>query len=434
MPRRPARPVRVIVERLEERLALAAGIDAAEVYSWQLINTMRANPAQFADDIQSLYSGRPGTYHGYAASDPVWTDIRADIKQNSGQKGWTLETTLGFLRKQPALPGLLLQDDLSAEASAHTQWMQEHGYGHTGATTLGASLPGFRATPAASPDAYGHDPARYGMPMGENINYGYHTNWAFEAPYRAGTLSLDAHQQRLAYLSTMSYILDVGIPDLGHLRNLFGRPDGMTAGTTGPLSVANFDSIGINQEFLSYQAGSDAPNYYISTMRFDNVRQDGPKPGQYSGVSFSDANQNGLFDIGESYQLMATPEIPAAADSTAVSIARGRAPRVSGLRAIRSRLKGLKAVVVTFDADMDAASAVDLGAYTLATTGAGRRFRPKMIRLASAAYDPAANAVTLKLARPYRPAGRLGLTVSTSLASAGTGVTMASVFSGRVPR
>jgi hypothetical protein len=447
MLRRPRRPARVGIERLEDRLALAAGIDPVEVYSWQLINTMRADPAGFAADIQALHDGAPGTYHGYSASDPVWTDIRKEIDQGQGENGWSLAATLSFLRAQPKLPAYLLQEDLTTAAFDHTEWMKAHGFAHTGTTTLGSALPAFAATAAGMPDRFDHDATKYALTSGENINYGYNSDWAFEAPYKAGTLGRDAYLQRLAYYSTMTYILDVGLPDLGHLRNLLGRPDGV-AGTSGNLAIANLDSIGIDESFQSYQQDVDVPNYYISTQRFDNVRDDGPKPGQYSGLTFADANQNGLYDVGESYQLttgqaspVAPPSAPIATTPTPIALAAtsipgpvATAPHVMGLAAIRSPKKGLTAVVVAFDGAMDARSAASLAAYQLATTGKGRKFHPKTVRLARAGFDPTANTVTLALARPYKAAIALRLTISPAGLFGSNGLALAGGFSAVVPK
>ena len=447
MSRRPLRPARVSVENLEPRLAMSAATDPVVVYTWQFINEMRANPSRFADEVQALYDGKPGTYQGYAATDPVWTDIRKDIdRKNTDRKhidginpanAWSLAATLGFLRSQPNLPAYSLQDDLSAQAAAHVSWMEQHGYAHSGTTTSGSALPSFSATPAASPDPFVHDDAKYAWPGGENINYGFNTDWAFEAAYQSGNLSRDGFIQRLAYVSAMSYILDVGQPELGHLRNLLGRPDGPSTQAIGQPGFSNFDSIGIDEALLSYMQDADVPNYYISTMRFDNVRDNVPHEGQYEGISFTDANRNGLFDIGESYQL--TPDagptvtIPPVAPIFPIVVV-GPAPQVTGLQSIRAGRKGLTSVVVSFDAAMDAGSATDLGAYLLTSTAPGRKARAKPVRLVRASYDATTHAVTLTLAKPFRAKGRLNLSIATGPKSASSGLMLASVFSGRVPR
>lgn len=542
---RRSKSFRCSVERLEDKVVPTAGIDPVEVYSWQIINAMRSNPSRFADEIQALHSGAAGTYQGYSASDPVWTELRKDIDTNQGANGWSLAGMLAFLRAQPKLPPLLLQEDLTAQAFNHTEWMKAHGYGHTAQTTRGADLPNFNATTANAPDDWDHDTSKYARTVGENINWGYHTSYAFEAPYVAGTLTRDGYLQRLAYLSTMAYILDTGQPELPHLRNLVGRPDGVP----GSLTIFNFDSIGIDQSFMSYRQAEDVPNYFLSTHRFDNVRNNGPGAGQYTGLTFADANRNGLYDIGETYNLrtgqggggfslrqagdaglspsggrsafvsqlvrdevqiyrfvapanarlvvetsavaggrdldtylrlfdadgrqiaaddggadtssridhtfagagthylgvsgagndaynpfvvggdtsdqfgdyrlaldLSFPQVPPPPNTNPnptpggsnpapvvpVVVTPPTPPRVLGLQSIRSRRRGLTAIVVLFDGEPDAAQLSDLGAYRLATAVRGRRFRPRPVRLALASYDAGSRSVTLTLARPAR--------------------------------
>src|SRR4051794_7048894 len=138
---------RCSLEILEERVVMASGIEAHEVYSWQLINYMRADPTRFANEIEALYSRRSGTYHGYSSSDPVWTELRKDIDKDNGKNGWTFSGMLSFLRSQPKLSPYLLQDDLTLQAYNHTVWMEEHGYAHSTVTTRGEDLPGFSHTP-----------------------------------------------------------------------------------------------------------------------------------------------------------------------------------------------------------------------------------------------------------------------------------------------
>jgi pre-peptidase len=229
--------------------------------------------------------------------------LRGEINKENGHNGWTLSGMLSFLRTQPKLPPYLLQDDLTIQAYNHTEWMKSHGYGHTESTTRGADLPGFSITTASEPDHYDHDSTKYGSPRAENISFGYNTEYPFETSYQNGTLSRDGYIQRLAYEATMIYILDAGLPDLGHLRNLLGRPDSFALSGGGNKQISNLDSIGIDQSFMRYQQIEDVPNYYLTTHRLDNVRQSTPQAGQYVSVSFTDTNRNGLFDVGESYQL-----------------------------------------------------------------------------------------------------------------------------------
>lgn len=428
MSQRRPRSCRVGVEGLEDRVVMANDAVGAEVYTWSLVNAMRANPQQFAADIQALATNQPGTYQGYTADDPVWVELREQIGNNNPGSGWSLSQPLNFLRGQPALPAFLLQDDLSNRAADHTRWMKDYGFAHTGTATRGQAIPGFTPTAAAAPDAFNHDATRYGGPRGESINYGYNSRWAFAATYAAGGISRDGYIQRLAYLETMSYVLDIGLPNLGHLRNLFGRPDGMQDGLTGPLSVSNFDSIGIDVALESVGGDPNLPDEYISTMRFDNVRVQGPKPGEWAGMTFDDANGNALYDVGEAYQLQpavappAPPAPPPAPDpGTPAPVAVppvtvALAPRVQQVSGVRTK-KGLASVVVRFDGPLDANAAADLGAYTLTLAKPGAKARQRPVRLRAARYDAATNLVTLTLAKPLTEAGRVRIAVAGSLVS-----------------
>lgn len=460
MARSRLRPFRVGVENLESREVptVATSSVAAEIYTWNLVNQMRANPAQFANDIQALVNGQPGTYQGYTASDPVWTELRTAISRNPVGSGWSLDQPLNFLRAQPSLPPLMLQDDLSARAADHTAWMLQHGFAHTQVATQGPTIQGFPATPAATPDAYDHDPNRYLQYTGENIDYGYNSAWPFEAAKRSGAISEAGYEQRLAYVALMHYVLDIGLPDLGHLRNMFGRPDGMTAGLTGPLAVYPLDSIGIDVSFASLFHSDGLPDEYITTMRFDNVRDNSPKPGQWSGLAFSDANGNGQFDVGETYQLLATsagtvvvpttsvtptvtptatppatvgtPQPSAGLVAAAPTVA--VAPQAVGVRAVRNR-RGLTSVVVQFSGALDANSAAALGAYSLSAQRPGLSASARVIRVREARFDPTTNSVTLILARPFTLGGRVRVAVAPSITSA-AGVGLASAFVGFVTK
>ncbi len=421
MKKRPLRRTTCVVEGLEQRVAMAAGIDAHEVYSWQIINLMREDPARFASDLDSLHRNQPGTYHGYTASDPVWTELRGSINDGEGANGWSFSSMRSFLASQPKLPRLLLQEDLTVQANNHTLWMQAHGYAHTGTTTRGLDLPGFTQTAAPSPDAWDHPAEKYATPSGENISYGFDTDWAFEAPFRAGTLSADGFQQRLAYYATLSYILDAGQPDLGHLRNLLSRPDSLPASGSGITSITNMDSIGIDQTFLRFQQVEDVPNYYLTTHRLDNVLGTVTRVGQYSTLNFTDANGNGLFDVGETYALQLGG--PGSTANPIITPPPGSAPRVVGLRAVRTR-GGVSSVVIQFDSAMDAGSVADLAGYRLTMLAPGKKARPRAVRLTRAFYDSETMSVTLTLAR--RAQGRrLRITIDDAIARGASGQTLA---------
>jgi hypothetical protein len=77
-------------------------------------------------------------------------------------------------------------------------------------------------------------------------------------------------------------------------------------------------------------------------------------------------------------------------------------PKVVNLQSVSSRT-GTTAVVLTFDRPMDPASTQDLANYTLSTAGRDRKFGTrddKILKIASATFDPATNSVTVRFARP----------------------------------
>src|SRR5262245_12972534 len=86
--RKPLRSVALAAEQLEDRVTPAA-LNAYEASALQIINQLRANPASFAADLELLYRG--GSYQsptGYAANDPIWTDLRAEINSAESRSAW----------------------------------------------------------------------------------------------------------------------------------------------------------------------------------------------------------------------------------------------------------------------------------------------------------------------------------------------------------
>ena len=76
---RPERLVRLDAEALEDRVTPAT-MTTYEASELQVMNQFRANPTAFANDLNALYHG--GAYqspNGYAASDPIWADLRSEI-------------------------------------------------------------------------------------------------------------------------------------------------------------------------------------------------------------------------------------------------------------------------------------------------------------------------------------------------------------------
>jgi hypothetical protein len=104
-------------------------LSPAEPYAWYLINTMRANPPKFADQLEGLYRNTLKRAQGLSASDPVWTDLRRDI-DNSKQKDHFWQA-LALMRAQPPLGPLAWEDRLGRISDEHNSWMKTHAWAHS---------------------------------------------------------------------------------------------------------------------------------------------------------------------------------------------------------------------------------------------------------------------------------------------------------------
>jgi hypothetical protein len=98
-----------------------------------------------------------------------------------------------------------------------------------------------------------------------------------------------------------------------------------------------------------------------------------------------------------------------------------RSPQVLSLRPIRVKRKGLTAIVINFDQPMNPGALQKVGIYHLVTVGSGKRFRPKVVGLATAKYDVASRSVRLSLKKPVT-AGTLRLTINHSGVIAASGI------------
>jgi uncharacterized repeat protein (TIGR01451 family) len=85
-------------------------------------------------------------------------------------------------------------------------------------------------------------------------------------------------------------------------------------------------------------------------------------------------------------------------------------PHVLRLQAIRSKRKGLTAIVVAFDQPMASGRVSSVGIYHLVSVGKGKRPRLKAVGLASASYDAPSRSVRLTLRKPFKT-GTLRLTI-----------------------
>src|SRR5215218_1684067 len=135
------------LEGFEEKVVPAVAIDSGyEAYAWVLINTLRQNPAAFADNLQGLVNNTVNSAFGFSRTDPVIADLRA-MKNNGSQANYT--ASLALMRSTSARGPLAWEELLENEAGDHNDWMKAHGFAHTGSTG-GQALPGFTATAGAA--------------------------------------------------------------------------------------------------------------------------------------------------------------------------------------------------------------------------------------------------------------------------------------------
>ncbi len=220
--RRPT--FRPSLELLEAREVPSA--NSYDIYAMGLINAMRVNPAAFGQDLLHLYQG--GSYvspTGMSASDPVWSDIRADIKASEGNNGWfsgfsgqTGTTFLSVISSLPTAAPLALLPEVQQGAENHTAWMFANGFAHSGQEPSFA-IPGIPFHPTATPDSFLTDSKL--TAQGEDIGYSVGEGSYI---YQAFVSNPAEYYKRVAYKDTIGFILDNhnGNPALafGHLKNL----------------------------------------------------------------------------------------------------------------------------------------------------------------------------------------------------------------------
>jgi hypothetical protein len=294
--------VRLNAEQLEDRVTPAA-MTAYEVSALNVINQMRANPATFANDLRQLYLG--GSYQsptGYAASDPIWTDLRAQINESESTSSWRSGfTSTGantFLTVASALAARapLAWDAAVQDGSVgHDQWMFTNMYAHSVFTAGQAPTPSeFASNPipgiprnfnVATGDYFNYFNGLGLNSAAENISYGYNIGGATFNAYSAGQITLDGYYQRLVYADVIGFMMEFnngGSNPWGHLQNLTG----------------NFNVTGISNFFYENPVEGTADGVsesYFATERFG--RRNGAS---YANVlAYLDANNNNVYDSGE---------------------------------------------------------------------------------------------------------------------------------------
>ncbi|MBO0697330.1 MAG: hypothetical protein J2P46_02945 [Zavarzinella sp.] len=282
------------VQECEDRLAPSAAIASSyEAYSWVLINTLRANPGAFADNLQGLANGTVSSAFGFSKSDPVVADLKALVNRATHPGNYA--ASLALMRATPAAGPLAWDDQLAFQAGLHNNWMKANGFAHTGSTGHRAAIPGFTKNDAAPSDTWGYGPGTYAS-VGEDIAWAVGSARNAKAAYNTGSITLTGLYQREAFLDTAAYVLELNSNSLGHLQALLGRDDGMAG------ALPAFNSIGIDENLFqappAYEAQDGVPEAWVSTHRLALYRPNG-SGGYIAGVAYQDKNGNGFYDAGE---------------------------------------------------------------------------------------------------------------------------------------
>ncbi len=296
------RRTRLEFDALEDRVTPAA-MSAYEVDALLLVNQLRANPAAFANDLKQLYLG--GSYQspsGYAANDPVWTDLRSDINNAQSTTNWRSGfTTTGANTFLSVASGLAVQPPLAWDstmqdgAAGHGQWMYTNAYAHSvfnqGQAPQILESPNFPVPGLTRnfnvPTGDFFDFIGLGLNgAGENVSYSYNDFGASYQAYRSGQISLNGFYQRLVYADTIGFIMEFNNGSVsspwGHLQNLTG----------------NFNVAGLST--LLYENPTETPLDGVSQSYFTTHRL-----GFHSGsalanvIVYQDLNNNNVYDAGE---------------------------------------------------------------------------------------------------------------------------------------
>lgn len=282
------------VWELEDRLTPAVAIDTAyETYGWALVNTLRANPPAFADNVQGLVDSTVNSALGYAKADPVVTDLKAMISRATHPSNYA--AALALMRATPSAGPLAWDETLANQAGIHVDWMKVNGFSHTGETGHRPAIPGFTSNDSAPADTWGYGPPTY-LSWGEDIGWAAGYLSATKAAYNAGGVNLAGLQQRAAFLDTIGYALELNSSGLGHLESLLGRDSGSSA------SLPSFNVFGADFDLYEaprqFEAQDGVPEAWISTHRFGLYRPNGTG-GFVAGIAYQDLNGNGTFDVNE---------------------------------------------------------------------------------------------------------------------------------------
>lgn len=271
------------LEVLEDRTVPAT---VYEVYSWHLINQMRADPAGFAVALEALRTGS-GAAFGFAPNGPERTDFVAFL--SNGANPGNYQQALNLLRATPAKAPLSWDLLLESGAENHNEWMKAYGYAHTLSTrNPPIAVPGYSPTYNPVPDSF-HNPNNTFGAWGENISYGFNAAFHSATAFRNGKLTTAQAEARVAFFETIGFITEVNSNTLGHLRNLLD------------LDYA-FNTIGIDLDLYQspYEVMDSLNESALATQRMANRLNPDFSSKHYAvGLAFRDGNGNGTFDPGE---------------------------------------------------------------------------------------------------------------------------------------
>src|SRR6476660_1058806 len=106
------------VEEFEDRVVPTIAIDSApEAYAWVLVNTLRQNPAAFADNIQGLVNGSVNSAFGVGKTAPVVSDLKAMVNRATSPANYV--APLALMRATPAAGPLAWDETLEHRAGTH---------------------------------------------------------------------------------------------------------------------------------------------------------------------------------------------------------------------------------------------------------------------------------------------------------------------------
>lgn len=297
------------VEGLETRVVLS--MSATEAYGWYILNVMRANPAQFANELEGLYKGTISQAHGVSSSDPVWVDLRKQIDGAPYKEHFW--QALALLRAQQPLGPLAWSDRLEQISTEHNDWMTTHTYAHSyypgnPPPQSSGTLPGFKQPgingdyDVISPDVLKYPGASGNWSTGDWAeNIGYKSGGSLPETRKKFGTGTTAHRQRQAYADIVGFIIEVNSTSLGHLKNLLSRDDvssgfGLAQAKNKSIGVKN--AIGIDYNF--YDSGlSNGNTNFLATHTLSTAKQYNGEGGYIAGVAYEDKNSNGRYDMGE---------------------------------------------------------------------------------------------------------------------------------------